>query len=244
MNGTRNCSVEACTKPHFGKGYCNTHYYRIRRNGTLDLKTREQISAEYRASRPEITCGIEGCPRVSNRNSAGMRVCGMHGSRFDRHGHFGVRRVASPLNPNKVACGVEGCMKVQDGNAAFCKLHDTRFRRHGDPMKVIPASDRAMPKGESNHNWVANASYSALHQRIRANRGSASAHACSNCAKRAAQWAYQHNAQDERYELIEGTLTSYSLNIFDYKPMCVKCHKTFDMERIRNEKNKTDGLRA
>lgn len=34
----RTCLVQGCERTYFAKGYCNTHYYRIRRNGTLDLK--------------------------------------------------------------------------------------------------------------------------------------------------------------------------------------------------------------
>lgn len=30
------CSVEGCDLPHFGRGFCNTHYDRYRRRGTTD----------------------------------------------------------------------------------------------------------------------------------------------------------------------------------------------------------------
>ena len=37
---TRGCVIEDCNKIHYGKGYCNTHYMRLWRNQTLELKTK------------------------------------------------------------------------------------------------------------------------------------------------------------------------------------------------------------
>jgi hypothetical protein len=32
----KTCTVEGCEKAHNAKGFCNTHYYRLKRNGTLE----------------------------------------------------------------------------------------------------------------------------------------------------------------------------------------------------------------
>lgn len=33
----RVCKIEGCGKPHKGRGYCNTHYHRLYKSGTLEL---------------------------------------------------------------------------------------------------------------------------------------------------------------------------------------------------------------
>lgn len=41
------CSIPGCIRPHHAKGYCDPHYRRIVKNGTvLDLRSQEQIAAE------------------------------------------------------------------------------------------------------------------------------------------------------------------------------------------------------
>ena len=37
---TRVCSVKGCQRKHFGKGFCNMHYLRVRRYGTTDLNSK------------------------------------------------------------------------------------------------------------------------------------------------------------------------------------------------------------
>lgn len=39
---TRTCSVEGCDRRHYGRGFCNMHYNRVRRSGSTDLRTWEQ----------------------------------------------------------------------------------------------------------------------------------------------------------------------------------------------------------
>ena len=36
MRKVNYCHVENCTKPHVANGYCNTHYLRLKRHGTLE----------------------------------------------------------------------------------------------------------------------------------------------------------------------------------------------------------------
>lgn len=47
------CKASNCTCAATRKGYCNTHYYRIHRNGTLIVKTTRQRKPKY--------CSVEGC---------------------------------------------------------------------------------------------------------------------------------------------------------------------------------------
>lgn len=73
--------------------------------------------------------------------------------------------------------------------------------------------------------------YHTVHMRLHAQRGSASQHLCVSCGGRAKHWAYDH-ADD--LELVDER-GSYSMDLNRYQPMCVSCHKLFDLEKI-NEK--------
>lgn len=241
MESTRRCSVDDCERAHFGKGYCNTHYYRIRRNGTLELKTARAVQATLRERRITEECYIEGCSRLASRRCAGIRVCGMHGSRFDRNGKFDATRQWGAPNPHKRPCAVDDCDVLQDGNSDWCKMHGTRVRRNGDPLFFVHPSERDFPRGEDHPAWNHDGSYSAVHQRLRKRRGSARLHKCISCDKSAAQWAYQHNSVDEQHEVLEGCIVPFSTSLDAYAPMCVPCHKRMDLERINGEK-KTSGI--
>lgn len=183
----RPCAVEGCPRPHFAKGWCNTHYYRLRRNGTLDLKSVVRAAPKAKAPRPE-----------------------------------------------KRECAAPGCNAIEDGRCGMCKLHDTRRRRHGDPTVMVHQRDRNLPRGDRNANWTGDAAtYSAVHQRVKKVRGAASEHRCK-CDATARQWAYQHGDPNERIgPMHNGELAPYSTNIQAYEPMCVPCHKKYDLGVIR-----------
>jgi DNA-directed RNA polymerase subunit RPC12/RpoP len=66
-------------------------------------------------------------------------------------------------------------------------------------------------------------SHSAIHQRLRKERGPAREYPCISCGKTAYEWAYQH--QGEELQDIRGT---YSENIADYEAMCRSCHRRLD----------------
>ena len=71
-------------------------------------------------------------------------------------------------------------------------------------------------KGSTNPNWTGDAaSQSALHQRLRSHRGSASRHVCVDCGKPALDWSQTH-----------GT-TGLDLDN-DYNPRCRSCHTRYD----------------
>lgn len=46
----RTCSVNGCSKPHYGLGYCRTHYRRFKNHGSTDKPQREQRG-----------CSVDGC---------------------------------------------------------------------------------------------------------------------------------------------------------------------------------------
>lgn len=88
--------------------------------------------------------------------------------------------------------------------------------------------------GANNPRWVGDAvGYAQAHRRVKALYGNAGRHPCVECAGPAAHWAYDHADPDERRDPDEGY---YSLKIEHYRPMCVRCHKRFDMAQIRRRR--------
>lgn len=115
-------------------------------------------------------------------------------------------------------CVVDGCSDPARTIAGYCGKHNERVRRHGDPDTVL------VPK------WTGDqASYSAVHLRLRKWRGRASAHQCIDCGKRAGQWSYGHARGPGHRECEVGP---YSVDLADYDPRCVTCHKKFDLAHL------------
>lgn len=130
----------------------------------------------------------------------------------------------------KRVCAVDDCDRIEDGFSGLCKMHDTRRRRHGDPLVVIAPADRALPRGEDHHRWTGDeATYLEAHQRVRAIRGKARDHACVDCGGKAAQWSYNRACPNER----QSELGPYSVDVTQYVPRCISCHKRFDLAAIR-----------
>jgi len=74
----RTCSVNGCPRPTRSSGseWCNTHYFRVRRNGTPG-------SADIWDRTPK-PCAIEGCERTTI--DGGLGWCGAHYQRHKNHG--------------------------------------------------------------------------------------------------------------------------------------------------------------
>lgn len=54
----------------------------------------------------------------------------------------------------------------------------------------------------------------------------ASSHQCTHCDQRAKHWAYDHTDPAERTDPKMGP---YSTDLDRYLPLCVPCHKRFDL---------------
>lgn len=64
-------------------------------------------------------------------------------------------------------------------------------------------------------------------------RGSASTYGCAVCPARAQHWAYDHA---DECELVAGGVMGgarYSVDMSHYQPMCMACHRRFDVARAR-----------
>jgi hypothetical protein len=125
---------------------------------------------------------------------------------------------------------INDCVATDDGPHGLCKMHKSRLDRQGDPMIFIPQAERNLPRGPRHRSWTGdNASYRAMHQRVKALHGRPSTHTCVDCGGQAAHWSYNHDDPNEK----QCDAGPYSLNVESYKPRCVSCHKKFDMAYLR-----------
>lgn len=125
---------------------------------------------------------------------------------------------------------MEGCGKPDKGPDGYCSKHLMRFLRHGDPSVVIGYAERSYPKRGLHPNWTGDdATYSAVHLRLRNQRGSASLRPCVDCGGTAKHWSYTHNGGIRERQSEYGP---YSISMEDYVPRCVRCHKRHDLGRV------------
>lgn len=84
--------------------------------------------------------------------------------------------------------------------------------------------------GENNPKWRGDdVEYAALHDRIKKARGNAPDHPCDHCGSNAEEWAYDHLDPNERRNSIGRDKCPYSLDPAHYIPLCVGCHRRFDL---------------
>lgn len=124
-------------------------------------------------------------------------------------------------------CSVAECHKTRWARG-FCNTHYAQWRRRS-PELVVPNRT-----GELCHQWTGeNATYHALHDRLKAARGPASCYDCVGCGRPAKQWAYDHSDPAPRAEMLGGAYRSeveYSVDLFRYFPLCARCHQRFDSD--------------
>ncbi len=150
-------------------------------------------------------------------------------------GHYYQKRRGTPFRPLRTTrfhepvgeCVVEGCQtEALSHTNPMCAMHDTRVRRHGDPVVKLP---NGLPL-YLNPFWQGDdIGYSAAHSRIRSVRGKASGKSCVDCGAQAKQWSYSHACERELYS----DMGPYSPDWNQYEPRCVPCHKDFDLQHIK-----------
>lgn len=180
-------------------------------------------------------CTVDGCEREATRRR--RTWCEMHYYRARRTGTTELIQRTSPKGrPIKAQrrqrgqCSVEGCELIDAGPHRMCAKHWTRVQRHGSPDVVIHQRDRNLPRRERSRHWTGDdASYFAIHQRLRYQRGPARTHVCVDCGNHARQWSYQRTGGPSQRESPEGP---YSVDLDDYVPRCVPCHKKFDLAHL------------
>ena len=169
------------------------------------------------------TCSVDGCEQPKRQRG----WCQAHYFRWRRTGDVGGPELQKKDGSHR--CHIEGCERKHLG-LGLCDRHFQRFQKWGDPYYI-----EEKPSGEHHPNWCGDhVGYTGAHDRVRGARGSASDHSCVACGGRAQQWAYDHADLDERYEYdVKGvSLMAYSAKIDHYRPMCIPCHKAFDLALV------------
>lgn len=213
------CRAPDCENPKAPKSsMCHTHKARWWRYKSYDLP-------DWRAG---ASCSAPDCAEpVYHREPL---LCRAHYFRLWRTGTLGTApvrgaypaRIAAPV---RVAhpCAAPDCDTTVW--ATYCDLHATRFRRYGTTELLGGPAPRY---GAENTSWTGDgASYSAVHLRLNKTLGSARHYPCvGGCGGAAAQWAFDHEAPTRRLDPLTGP---YSTSLDDYRPMCVSCHKRYDL---------------
>lgn len=113
------CTVDGCSRPaRSGRSpYCETHYYRIRRSGTLDVTHTQRNWRGY--------CIVVGCDQL---DSGPHGYCVKHNTRVQRHGDPDVVLVADHVSgPDHPQWGGD--------NIGISCAHSRVTRARGGPAK-------------------------------------------------------------------------------------------------------------
>lgn len=168
-----------------------------------------------------MDCSVPDCARP--KRSKNQALCEMHYYRVRRTGTTGTAQPRQRVGDKP--CAISGCDRRSASLLGWCGTHYTRYKRHGSPDTVL----KATPTPDASHpQWKAERiGYSGAHMRVRAARGSASAHPCVDCRGQAQQWSYDHADPDEK----QSDVGPYSTDPRHYEARCASCHKLFDLAR-------------
>lgn len=104
MSTKGTCQYDGCDSPIKSRGYCEKHYARLRRNGTMELqKKRSNIN-------PDICLAMD-CENEPLRHG----MCGTH--------LINIREIKTPFKAKvRKLCGVNNCENIHFGHG-LCKEH-------------------------------------------------------------------------------------------------------------------------
>lgn len=204
------CSVDGCDRKRAARGWCATHYARCRKHGDVNITMNPHRAA------PGV-CIVEGC---ANEDHGTHGYCNKHAIRVRRYGDPSIEKRAT----GRKVCTIDGCSRLVEGKG-LCPMHWSRNKRNGDPLIV-----RGVPAWEASPHWKGeDASYDAIHWRMRKIKGKASARACTDCGEEAQEWSYIGGAPDERVGPASGNMLAYSQDPNYYTARCVPCHRRHDL---------------
>lgn len=202
------CSVDGCDGAATSRGWCQAHYMRWYTTGSIG-------TAPINRKPKGRTCEVDGCDRPHE----GRGLCGTHLRRLRANGDVGPAQIA-PRHPGRGACSVDGCQAPANGGRGWCNRHYLRWRKTGDPLT---------PTGRL-PNWTGDdATYAAVHLRLRKQRGPVSLLPCTECGGAARHWAYDHADPNEK---VSEQGLPYSTDLAHYQPMCITCHRRYDVQHL------------
>lgn len=116
----RKCKVPRCKRPHLANGYCNTHYLRMKRHGTLTI--------DHLPPKKDRGCKVRGC----NGKHDSLGYCGKHSMRYRKHGRTTVCK--NVIDPTR-GCKVIGC-KEKHNSGGLCHKHQEAYRYYKKQNRV------------------------------------------------------------------------------------------------------------
>ena len=122
---------------------------------------------------------------------------------------------------SKQRCSIPGCLKFVYAKF-YCKNHYSLNLTKGSPYprkkKVVATVVKELVD-----------TYRTIHVRVAELNGSAKWEDCIHCGEYADHWAYYHW---DAYEICQQDGYAkgrwFSTNLDNYKPLCVKCHRSYD----------------
>lgn len=114
------CSVEGCEKEVYANGYCESHYNRVRRYGSTNVRLGRVRSTEI--------CSIEGCSRVIKCK----QLCNKHYVRLQK---YGSTDDLPPRIKNTSPCSVENCSGIVHAKG-YCLRHYKRLLKRGNVLRL------------------------------------------------------------------------------------------------------------
>lgn len=200
------CSIDGCDGEAKTRGWCQAHYMRWFMKGDTG-------SADIVRRPKGRTCSLDGCDRPHQ----GRGFCDTHLQRFIKYGDPGPAAIEA-RNPG-AKCSIDGCVRPASARG-WCNAHYLRWRKTGDPLTPLP---------ERGPRWLgAEASYNAVHLRLRAERGPATSHECARCGARADEWAFDHSDMNAK---VDDLGRAYSTDLSTYLALCRSCHRSLDAKR-------------
>lgn len=112
----RICDIPNCDRPHEARGYCSTHYARLKRGADL--------GAPIKHVEPTLCCVVEGC----ERRHAAKGYCKLHYGRKARGADM-----SAPFGGNRPSekCSIDFC-DLPHLAKGYCSIHYERAKKGAD----------------------------------------------------------------------------------------------------------------
>lgn len=130
------CSIDGCSSPVYGRGWCAKHYARWLRHGDPAVALPPGVAAGTRSPLHQC-CKVDGCERLGPYIKG---LCGAHYHRLKAHGDpiAGKPKVGVVTRRSSIEqCACSGCDR-QAVAGGYCRAHWERAKKHGDPQADKP----------------------------------------------------------------------------------------------------------
>ncbi len=115
------CVIEGCGRKHCAKGYCRTHYERLRSGAELHTPISPRI--------PNRKCEIKGCG--AKHKARGF--CQLH---LNRHVYGTDMEKDKRQYDGTQGCKIVGCIRVHK-ESGYCASHAVRVRRNARKENLV-----------------------------------------------------------------------------------------------------------